>query len=190
MSLPITLVVIGKDEASLELFYREHATDSELILIANTKGESLAKIANRYLPSSREVFGLCHADAWFGPGSLEVFTQTALEGKICGIVGASIERKYHWCHTNPVKVSTLDACAVFLPVQCNLKFDDEMFTGFHCHVEDMCLQGQKIGMEVVVPSANATHNSENKKGEAWRSDYWKYKWLLAAKWRGTLFSTT
>jgi hypothetical protein len=189
----LTLLVIGKDETSLKSFDRENVGDAELVLVANNKREPLSTIANGYLPHSRDVFGLCHANAWFGPGSLEIFTKTAMEWKVCGIVGRGLDLVYRWCQTNSGRVSTLDGCSIFLPVKCNLRFDDTIFNGFHCHVEDLCLQAQKSGIEVVVPSANATHlDSDHSESEtrAWSRDYWWYRELLANKWNGTPFSTT
>ena len=191
--MQLTILAIGKDVASLKVFDQDHIGDAELTLLANLKNEPLSTIANRYLLNSREVFCLCHNNAWFGPGSLEIFVNTAMEGKMCGIVGRSMTLEYCWCHSNPAKVSTLDGCSLFFPVKYNLRFDDKTFNGLHCHVEDLCLQGQKLGMEIVVPTANAAHKdaghtpSEN---EAWQRDYWRYRAILANKWKGTTFHTT
>jgi hypothetical protein len=191
--MQLTLLAIGKNEISLKSFDQENIGESELVLIANTKHEPLSTIANSYLPHSRAIFGLCHADTWFGPGSLEIFTKTAMEGTICGMVGRSIRGQYHWCHTNPGKVSTLDGCSIFFPVKYKLQFDDKIFDGFHCHVEDLCLQAQKIGVETVVPAANASHTGSAytpSESEEWRKDYMKYRMLLENKWNGTMFMTT
>jgi hypothetical protein len=190
--MQLTLLAIGKSETSLGRFDLANIGDAELVLIANTKNEPLSTIANRHLSQSRDVFGLCHANAWFGPGSLEIFIKTAMEGKVCGIVGRAIDGVYHWCHTNPGTVSTLDGCSIFLPVSCKLRFDDVLFNGFHCHVEDMCLQARKSGMETIVPEANATHldSDPNEHDENWGQDYWRYRALLGNKWKGTPFFTT
>ena len=191
--MQLTLVAIGKNEKSLKRFDEENIEDTVLVLIANAKREPLSTIANRYLPYSKDVFGLCHANAWFGPGSLEIFVKIAMEGKVCGIVGKSLTGEYHWCHTNPGKVSTLDGCSIFFPVRYKLQFDDKLFTGFHCHTEDLCLQAQKIGVETVVPLANASHLDSDhtpSEGEVWWKDYWRYRELLGNKWKGTEFSTT
>lgn len=191
--MKLTLVVIGKNDSALKVFDETNLEDTDLTLVANINGKSLSTIANHYLPYSQEVFGLCHHNSWFGPGSLEVFTKTAMEGKVCGIVGRSLSGEYHWCHTNPGKVSTLDGCSVFFPVRYGLRFDDKLFTGFHCHTEDLCLQAQKIGVETVVPAANASHTGSAytpSESEEWRKDYMKYRMLLENKWNGTMFMTT
>lgn len=195
----LTLVAIGKNEAAFGVFDRTHIGDTELILVANIKGESLSSIANRYLLKSRDVFGLCHNNTWFGPGSLEIFTRTAMEGKVCGVVGRILENRsrwqdeYHWCQAGSAKVSTLDGCAVFFPVRSGLRFDEKTFDGFHCHVPDLCLQAQKIGMEVVVPEADASHKDSDHtstESTAWQRDYWRYVALLEKKWKGTRFKVT
>lgn len=191
--MQLTLLAIGKNEASLKSFDQESIGGTELVLLANTKHEPLSTIANRHLANSREVFGLCHANTIFGLGSLDIFVKTALEGKICGIVGKDIDGKYRWCSLNPGKVSTLDGLAVFFPVRYKLQFDDKTFDGFHCHVEDLCLQAQKMGIEIVVPAANASHKDTNRtpsESEAWQRDYWNYRAILGNKWKGTTFHTT
>jgi hypothetical protein len=189
----LTLVAIGKNEDSFKVFDRAHIGDCELVFVANINHEPLATIANRYLQNSRDVFGLCHNNAWFGPGSLEIFTKIAMEGKVCGIVGKSLDGVYHWCHANPGKVSTLDGCSIFFPIRCNLRFDGVLFNGFHCHVPDLCLQAQKIGMEVIVPAADASHKDSDhtlSEREVWHRDFWRYHALLANKWKGMRFETT
>lgn len=191
--MKLTLLAIGKDEASLKSFDQANIEDVRLVLVANIKHQPLSMIANRYLMYSQDVFGLCHANAWFGPGSLEIFTQTAMEGKVCGIVGRSLSGEYHWCHTNPGKVSTLDGCSIFFPVRYQLQFDDKLFDGFHCHVPDLCLQAQEIGVETVVPAADATHLDSDhtpSEGEVWIKDYWRYREILGNKWKGKQFFTT
>ena len=191
--MQLTLVAIGKNEAHVASFDRTHIGDAELVLIANVSHEPLSRIANRHLEHSRDVFGLCHTNAVFGSGSLEIFTKVAMEGKICGIVGSHPTTGYHWCDSSPGKVSTLDGCAVFFLVKSGLRFDDVTFNGFHCHVPDLCLQAQKKGMEIVVPAANASHADSDhtpSESEVWNRDYWRYVGILRNKWKGTNFSVT
>ena len=186
--MQLTLVAIGKDEASLAEFDRTHVGAAELVLVANTPGEPLSTIANRHLARSRDVFGLCHVDTWFGPGSLEIFAQTALAGKICGVVGRGLDGVYHWCQGNPDRVSTLDGSSVLFAVRCGLRFDEATCNGFHCHVEDLCLQARKRGMDVLVPAADATHRGGNHGGK-WNDDYFRYVAILRNKWKGVPFLT-
>jgi hypothetical protein len=188
--MQLTLLVIGRNETTLQSFDRENIGDSDLVLVSNLRQEPLSKIANRYLLNSRDIFGLCHADAWFGSGSLEIFTKIAMEGKVCGIVGKGLDMVYYQCDKNPGEVSTLDGCSIFFPTKSKLKFDELLFDGFHCHVEDLCLQAKKIGMEVIVPPANASHGSSEVKGKGWLQDYWRYRGLLGKKWSGVKFATT
>jgi hypothetical protein len=70
----LTLVYIAKDQAGLDFFsrhFRFHGApqvDVEYIGWANDAGSPLSKIANEMLDRCKSpVFGLCHADAVFGP---------------------------------------------------------------------------------------------------------------------------
>lgn len=192
MTENLTLVVVGKDTAAVAEFFeanREFLGSVELALIANENIESLAAIGNRFLESAKTpVVGLVHADTFFKAGALDIFTQTAMEGKVCGIVGrpangnASKDHAFHWCFVTPGPVETLDSCSVFLRKDLGLRFDAEKFNGFHCHVQDLCMQAHARGIEVVVPTADATHRGINWAEPDFRADYAVYQERLNAKW--------
>ena len=87
-------------------------------------------------------------------------------------------------------VSCLDGCSVFFHRDLGLRFDEATFDGFHCHVEDLCLQAHARGIPVVVPSLKADHVGRNKDMVTWMADYRKYKERLTEKWKGIVFATT
>jgi hypothetical protein len=188
----LTLVVVAKDQADLRAFDLTHVNGVHLVLLSNEAREPLSAIGNRYLDrSSAPVFGLVHADCWFGPESLAAFTAAALSGHVAGIVGVSLPNmRYQWCHENPSWVSTLDSCSVFFRRDLGVRFDEQTFDGLHCHVEDICLQARARGLLVSVPPADARHRSATANGQAWLDDYCRYRQRLAEKWRGVAFATT
>ena len=180
----LTLVIVGKDLEAIQdpYFHLGSLPAAELILIANTRNESLAAIGNRYLDSCRTaVFGIAHADCLFHPGALDSFTEAA-HTSICGVVGIAEDDVYHWCFQNPGPVMTLDSCSIFFSRNSGLRFDAETFDGMHCHAQDVCMAAHRKGIPVVVPPANATHRGSNYAGEAWRADYQIYLGKLHAKW--------
>jgi hypothetical protein len=198
MPLDLTLVVVAATDVDLALFRPVETDGAEMRLIVNDIGESLAGIANRELDASqRAVFGLCHADTVFEAGSLAAFTRTAQAGVVCGLVGADMAGIYHCCYKpnaawragGPGTVSTLDAMGVFFRRDL-LRFDAEIFDGFHCHVEDLCLQAAARGIPVLVPPAAAHHRNHDHTREEWQAQYQVYRQRLIAKWEGTEFRTT
>jgi hypothetical protein len=207
----LTLVYIAKDQAGLDFFSLRHfrfhgapQVDVEYIGWANDAGSPLSKIANEMLDRCKSpVFGLCHADAVFGPGALDAFVAEAMRGAVCGIVGRTIEGLYRvsrrpmrdsWWDgkarmAGPGPVSTLDCMAVFFRRDLGLRFDEETFDGFHCHVEDLCLQAHARGIPVTVPLADAHHRNHTQSW-AFLADYRRYRLKLTEKWAGTEFQTT
>lgn len=190
----LTLVVVGKDWREIREFDMTHVGPGTLVLVANQESRSLAAIGNYYADRVQTpVLGLVHADCLFGPGALASFTQTAMEGSVCGIAGVSMGCKYRWSfESSPGAVSTLDSCSVFFRPDSGLRFDEKTFDSYHCHVADLCLAAHARGIPVVVPSADASH-----RGTAWRNnrDHWMpqyhiYRARLGAKWKGTDFVTT
>ena len=195
------LVVVGKDTAAVNAFVMPALSsfDTHVYIISNNTGTPLSKISNECLefdnfrPSA--VFGLCHADVVFGPDALEDFTAEAMRGAVCGIVGVDLAGCYRCCYSpetpfcGPGPVSTLDGMAVFFRRDLGLRFDEQTFDGFHCHVEDLCLQAHKRGIPVTVPAADAHHRNHGQ-SQAWLVDYRKYRRRLAEKWKGTEFRTT
>src|ERR1035441_6887364 len=161
--LDLTLVVVAKDDADLAAFDARACGEVDLRLVNNQANESLARIANRHLEDCRKVFGLCHADVAFLDGSLKAFMNEASTGSVCGLVGIDLEGIYHssyskfteWGIAGPGPVSTLDAMGVFFRWDLGLRFDEKTFDGYHCHVEDLCLQAAARGIPIAVPAAEA-----------------------------------
>jgi GT2 family glycosyltransferase len=225
----LTLVYVAKDQVGLDAFDLTHMTGAEVIGWANDAGLALSRIGNEMLDRCKSlVFGLCHADAVFGPGALDAFVAEAMRGAVCGIVGIDLAGLYRcsfesrrdswwqgegagrgWAHENenglvhsrprwppsriltggPGEVSTLDGMAVFFRRDLGLRFDEETFTGYHCHVEDLCLQAHSRGIPVTVPAADA-HHRNHIQSQAFLADYRRYRAKLAAKWAGTEVRTT
>lgn len=219
----LTLVVVGLNEANMRLFDLTHCGAAETILVINHQDEPLSWIGNRWLfdtgaPSfpypagRRPIFGLCHADTYFGPGALDAFAQCAGEGNVCGVVGMNPDLKEDspgrnpgatkqtqrwgevWSNQNPGPVSTLDSASVFFRRDSGLRFDSVNLDGMHLHVEDLCLQASQLkGMPVVVPAANASHiGNPNLQdwNDWWHADYRKYYERFREKWKGVRYGTT
>ena len=206
------LVIVGKD---VEGMYRSWeglphppslsgSAKFHWTAMVNERGRPLASIGNsfldRYYPI--QVFGLVHADCSFGPGSLEAFYECAMAGNVCGIAGRDPGKGNRWCcnteektgdvvaSLRPGPVSTLDSCAVFFRRDLGLRFDEVTFDGFHCHVEDLCLQAHAKGIPVVVPEADASHRGDSTFDSEWQRQYRIYRGRLAYKWKGVAFETT
>ena len=189
----LTLVAVGKDREAVAAF-SVPSHPGVLVTVNNQKGSPLSIIGNYHLEHcTTAVFGLCHADAVFGPGALEAFTAEALRGSVCGSVGVDLDGVYHCSYTaarkEPRDVSTLDGMAVFFRADLGLRFDSKTFDGFHCHVEDLCLQAHLRGIPVTVPAADADHRNHQQSPE-WLEGYRLYRVRLAEKWKGTRFATT
>lgn len=202
----LTLVVVAKDEGSMRGFDQTHINASETILVINYFGWSLASIANFHLErmgikSSLPIFGLCHADALFGPGALDIFAQTAGEGAVCGMVGRCADPATHvWSvhkanlqdHPNFKEgpISTLDSVSVFFRRDSGLRFDAVNFDGFHMHVEDLCMQAHAKGIPVLVPPASASTSCSTPFAGKWATDCLMYRKRLREKWKGMVIATT
>jgi hypothetical protein len=206
---PITLVVVGKDVAATAAWFqrqnslamREYA---HVVLVANYPAKSLSRIGNGYLDEymphyPSPVFGMIHADTFFGikyPNpDLRILYDCAMLGNVCGIVGADTSvQRYWWGHSLPYgtehMVSTLDGCAVFFRRDLGLRFDEAIFTGLHCHVEDLCLQAHARGIPVIVPSVKATHTGESTVDPAWQEGYARWRKVLVEKWKDQEVVTT
>jgi hypothetical protein len=187
----LTLVVVGKDWPSLRAFRLDfYAHDT--VFVDNEPPQSLASIGNRYLNHMRTgVLGLVHADCVFGPGAIEVFERTASEEKVCGIVGVTEQGAYQWAgriHA-PAPVLTMDSCSVFFRKDLGLRFDEELFDSFHCHVEDLCMQAHAKGIPVVVPNCDAGHTGVSYNNGPWRAQYQIYRDRLTTKWGRPIMTT-
>lgn len=112
-----------------------------------------------------------------------------------GTVGRSWEGEYVWGHeiTEPVEVCTLDACCMAIDTRHGILFDERTFDGFHCHVEDYCLQAHAAGLGVYVVPAELRHIGATyaTEGARWGS-YPKYRRRLKRKWQRRFpdFTTT
>jgi len=201
----LTLVVVAKDQENMDGFDQSYVAPAELVLVINYEQASLASIGNYWLDRSRRLFGMCHADVYFGPGALEVFAQTANDGMVAGVVGYNPDlvkggpganpgngpAGQVWAYQNPGPVSTLDSAAIFFSKDSGLRFDQQTFDSFHLQNEDLCLQAsQNLKMPVVVPAADATHRSCERNGREWQNAYWPYYHKFEDKWRGVRFGVT
>jgi len=208
----LTLVVVAADPEDARRFDWTHVNAARVLLQINYYALPLSLIGSASLAIAHgQVFGLCHADVTFGPGALDALAECAGGGAVCGVVGMNPDLKEGdpganpgatrknqrwgevWAYQNPGPVSTLDSAAVFFRRDSGLRFDPINFDGMHCHVEDLCLQAHAKGMPVVVPAANATHQSNPKLqdwSDWWHTDYRKYRQRLDQKWTGVRFGTT
>jgi hypothetical protein len=188
----LTLVVIGKDWPALREFSLEHVNAAEVILVSNEAGIPLSVLGNHYLDTARRpVVGILHADSSLGPGACDAFAAAASAGAVAGIVGRDAARRYVWCTQGGGAVETLDCCSVFLRRDLGLRFDETTFDGFHCHVEDLCMQAHARGVPVSVPVAEAAHRGNVNAPDRARfmAEYGEYKGRLNRKW-GTWVITT
>ncbi len=198
--MKLTVVVVGKSREELALnSLATHAAVDELVLLANPQGcfGGLGRIGNAALTGARgDVVGLVHADTSFGPGTLGALAETALrERALTGIVGATVTGERVWGRdvSRPVLVSTLDSCCVFVPRAHapHLCFDENRFDGFHCCVEDLCLQAaSRHALSVLVVPGEADHLGSSWNDAQWKSDWARYRQRLDEKWRDATFSTT
>lgn len=193
--LNLCLVVVGTNQEECDLFDCTRV-DCELHLIPN-EDRATAIIANEVLAkTTREVFGLVHPDTTFGPGALEAFYNSAMAGRVCGIVGINpaftFPLNYVWCNSNPGPVSALDDCSVFFRRDSGLTFDEVTFTAWSAHVPDLCLQAQARGIPIVVPAADATHvGTRYFVNHAYHYAKWEVQLAkLKAKWSGVTVVTT
>lgn len=188
----LTLVVIAKDQRSLDSLDRTHI-HCKMIEVLNPHSKPLAYLANQKLRLCETlVFGLSHADVQYNEGALEAFTEEALRGSVCGLVGAHWDKRYRCCSDLPKEpevASTLDGMGIFFRTDLGLSFDELTFNGMHCHVEDLCLQATKKNIPITVPAANAHHITHNQ-GPNWLKDYWVFRRKLTQKWLGMDFVTT
>ena len=197
----LTLVVVAKDEQSMRGFDQTHVNAAHTVLVINYWQQPLSKLANYWLATSPNVFGLCHADALFGPGALDIFAETAGEGAVCGMVGRCADPATHvWSvhkanlqdHPNFKEgpISTLDSVSVFFRRDSGLRFDTVNFDGFHMHVEDLCMQAHAKGIRVVVPPASASTSCSTPFAGKWATDCLTYRDRLREKWKGMVIATT
>jgi len=202
----VAVLVIGKSDEEVSDFMAKspHVTDEARIVLVSNPGMvhgGFAQIANKFIDESTEdIVGMVHADTTFAPGSITAFAAVAARGCVTGMTGRSRDGRYRWSRVLPEEeptgggihgysggvVSTLDAGSVFMPRRDDLRFDGELFDGFHCVVEDLCLHAQyRLGMGVVVPiGIMATHVGASTGRPGWIDDWFRYQAKLFEKWRG------
>lgn len=197
MGSQLILLVVSKDRDGIKRFFEWNpfpVPDIAVVPVVNRGTVSIPQLANTALSLDLgyDAVGVCHADTRYSIIALERFKDTALTGKVCGMVGRHLQGGYIWSKdvTRPVEVSTLDCCSVFFRRDSGLRFDEETFDGFHCYVEDLSLQAHAKGIPVVVPPAKASHLEESTRNPEWQADYKIYRKRLAIKWAGTVFETT
>jgi hypothetical protein len=162
----------------------------------------LARYYNRVLDSARhDRILFCHPDIEFPPGALSQMCglfDARLRCGAVGVVGISLGGRCLWSgsYCKPKQVSTLDSCAIMVDRRQGFRFDEQTFDGFHCVVEDYCLQveDQGYGSYVAAPFPcahwGATLLENAGRCEAWMSDFLEYSQRLERKWPRRLYCTT
>jgi hypothetical protein len=134
-----------------------------------------------------------HADVTFPAdfasrmlAAVELLRGRGVEWGALGAVGRSWEGEYVWGNEidEPTEVCTLDSCCIAIDTTDRMTFDQRTFDGYHCFVEDYCMQCHAAGRGVlVVPvplgHAGATYARE---GSQW-GRYPAYRKRLLKKWR-------
>ncbi len=88
--IDLTLVVVAKNDEDMAGFDTA-AHVRGFVGVVNSSRRSLASIGNSLLDKSyARVFGLCHADMEFGPGSVQAFYDCAIQGAVCGACGRNM----------------------------------------------------------------------------------------------------
>jgi len=193
----LTLLVLAKDEDELGQFNVDavrRAAD-ELVLLSNPGARfgALGVIGNDLLSRGRgSVVGMLHADVTITEQTVRDLARAAAAGAVAGVVGRSLSGQYVWCHSvnEPTPVSTLDSCCVFIPRLGGLRFDTALFDGFHCCVEDLCLQAAARSKPVLVVPGFAEHRGASAGADEWMKAYWFYRNRLQQKWSHVKFQTT
>lgn len=91
------------------------------------------------------------------------------------------------------EVNCLDSCLCIIDKNHGCFFDEFLFNGLHCFVEDYCCNQLLIGRKVVVLDINEIDHwgtTTRKQGDCW-GNYSEYKQKLEDKWMGKVstFST-
>jgi len=103
-----------------------------------------------------------------------------------GTVGRAWNGDYVWGHgvDEPAPVCAVDACCVVIDTRHAFAFDERTFDGYHCHVEDYCMQSHAAGLGVFVVPCRFEHLGATyaREGSQW-GNYARYRKRLAKKWR-------
>ena len=102
-----------------------------------------------------------------------------------GVVGRSWEGDYVWGHEidEPVEVCVVDSCCVVIDRTSGLSFDQRRFDGYHCFVEDYCMQchAGDLGVYVVPSQVEHVGATYAREGSRW-GQYPVYRKRLQKKW--------
>lgn len=160
----------------------------------NAVSRNMAHLCNVLLrldgPPSRIIV---HPDVRFPPdfairvaAAIEDLDERGVAWGALGAVGRSWEGEYVWGHEidEPRVVCAVDACCIVVDTRQDVSFDERTFDGFHCHVEDYCMQCHAAGLGVFVVPVGLEHASATfaSQGSRWGA-YPKYRKRLARKWR-------
>jgi len=189
MSNTLALCVVGKNQSEVQLWLAAHDLSivDELVVVSNDNGRygGYGHVCQRALDgTSSTVFGICHADTLFRGPALQVFRDVTAVGNVTGMVGRTMDSQYHWSRDGGIhSPSCLDGCAVFFRRDMGLRFDVQLFDGFHCAGEDVVLAARSRGIPIVIPHADAEHTStsnfppggDHRQGHPpWLTDYYMY----------------
>jgi hypothetical protein len=210
--VPITVASLVHDRRQFELHLseslRHQQVECETLIEWNSDNHyRLAKFYNHVLDAAKhDRILLCHPDIEFSPDTLLRMSRLFDDRPECGavgLVGTTLARRFIWSGSQrqPKSVSTLDSCAIMVDRRQNLRFDEQTFDGFHCVVEDYCLQAQCTGRSVCVaapiPFAHwngscLDHVQPNKVvvSRTWNADFHGYFAKLERKWPQMWFCTT
>jgi hypothetical protein len=186
------LYIVAKDKYDLAKFNLTNVIGSTdlITLIDNSSwNKSMAQIGNYIIETNKDraVVGMVHADVDFAPGDLnKCFEKAWAQYRLVGIVGR-VKEKNHWGHEGEMYVSTLDCCSAFWDTTTPVKFDEEVFDGFHLYLEDACLTlYEKHNMPSFTPhlKPETTHKGSGDTNYGWYEDYLKYKVKLIEKHPG------
>lgn len=180
--------------ASLDALEGDQPTRLLLDNVGNVLSRNMAHLCNvltrLHGPSKRVVV---HPDVRFPPdfanrirAAIDMLDRQGVRWGALGTVGRAWDGTYVWGHDveEPTPVCAVDACCLVLDTRQGLVFDERTFDGFHCHVEDYCMQCHAAGLGVLVIPAQLEHASATyaRQGSRWGS-YAKYRRRLDRKWR-------
>jgi hypothetical protein len=202
----LSLLVMAKDAAGIAEFLKANGPslgevdELRLAITTNARFGGQAHLSNVLKRSALgRVCGVVHADTVFQPGAFRILTMTAMEEKVCGLVGASegpedrpVEQKIVWGKNLSLEtlVSTVDGCSIFFRTDIPVEFDEQRFGSWHCVNEDFCLSAAKVGLQIVIPPVRAAHRGESTFQPEWQAKYRECRRILDEKWVGTIFQTT
>jgi len=166
---------------------------------------NIAHEYNSFIARCKQRFVVfCHQDVEFSDDLIDVYLKFYDPAKIgaAGIIGKSADNaivfggirplcinyeityKARTLSGAPEQVMCLDSCMVIVDKECKGFFDEVVFNGLHCFVEDFCCQQRNRGRAVIVlPLRMVDHfgTTTKKCGDGW-GNYLFYYHLLHYKW--------